>query len=282
MLAVVLLVLVGEAVAAPPAKTRPPIYVYCLEMGVKGTKPRPVPEQVALLKELGFDGISGLFLLDPKLDEYLRAIDAAGLKLHMLQLSMNVNPSKPAFNPGLPDAIRKLKGRAVTISLTLEGLKAGDPAGIEPTVKALRQLGDVAAEADARISIYQHVNVWSESLPFILDVVKKVDHPRVGYNFNVCHWLKVDGQKDYKPLLKENASKLFCVTICGAEVGSSTWTDGLIQPLDKGNFDNRGLMRFLGEIGYEGPVGLMCYGVPGDPKDHLARSLTTWKGWYEK
>lgn len=270
----------SHTLAAPPAKAPPPLYVYCLEMGVPGVKQRSIPEQAKLLKEMGYDGISGLFLLDPKLDEYLRAIDEAGIKLHMLQLSLNVDPTKPAYDPRLPDAIRKLKGRAVTVSLTLTGLKAADPAGMDYAVKALRQLGDVAAEGDSRISIYQHVNCWSESLPFIIEVVKKVDHPRVGYNFNLCHWLKVDGEKDYRPLLTDNAAKLFCVTICGAQIGSAKWTDGLIQSLDRGNFDNPALLKLLDQIGYTGPVGLMCYGVPGDPRDHLARSLKTWKSWY--
>ena len=76
----------------------------------------------------------------------------------------------------------------------------------------------------------------------------KADHPQVGVNFNLCHWLKVDGDKDYRPVLRENAGKIFVVTINGAQVGSSTWTDGLIQPLDRGDFDNRQLLATLREV----------------------------------
>jgi sugar phosphate isomerase/epimerase len=112
-----------------------------------------------------------------------------------------------------------------------------------------------------------------------IELVKRVNHPNVGYNFNVCHWLKVEGNKDYRPLLRANAEKLFCVTICGAQIGAKTWTNGLIQPLDRGDFDNRALLATLQEIGYRGPVGIMCYGIPGDARDYLRRSLETWKRW---
>ena len=130
------------------------------------------------------------------------------------------------------------------------------------------------------MAIYNHVGNWTESLPFIIDVVRKVNHPQVGFNFNLCHWLKVDGAKDYRPLLRDNAGKLFCVMVNGAQCGAEDWTNGLIQPLDKGDFDNRRLLTTLAEIGYRGPVGLMCYGVPDEPREHLRRSMGVWKAWF--
>lgn len=268
--------------AEAAARPAPKLYVYCLGLGVPQTKPWPAPVQAKLLRELGFDGISGLFLMDADLDEQLRAIDALGVEVSMLQLGLNVDPARPAYDPRLPEAIRKLKGRPTTVSFTLNGLKPADPAGMATAVRALRELGDVAAEAGLRISVYHHVNCWSESVEFVTGLVKEVDHPQVGFNFNLCHWLKVEGDKDYRPLLQANAAKLFCVTICGAQRGAATWTHGLIQPLDQGDFDNPALLRFLDECGYRGPVGLMCFGIAGDPRDHLARSLRTWNSWHGK
>ncbi|MGA2661257.1 MAG: hypothetical protein ABSH34_27555 [Verrucomicrobiota bacterium] len=77
----------------------------------------------------------------------------------------------------------------------------------------------------------------------------------------------VDGPQDYRPVLHENARKIFAVTINGATIGSKTWTNGLIQPLDRGDFDNRRLLSMLDEIGYRGPIGVMCYGIAGDARD---------------
>lgn len=265
----------GDTKAAPP-----PVYAYCVEFGVPKLKPRPMPELAGLLRALGFDGGGFPILTGPRLEETLQACDEAGLKVYLLQTAINLGPKATApYDPAVGEAIRKLKGRPVTVVVTLGGLKPGDPAGMATAVKALRELGDVAAEAGVQISAYNHVNSWNESVPFNIDLVKKVNHPKVGYNFNVCHWLKVDGNQDYRPLLRANADKLFCVTICGAQIGAKTWTNGLIQPLDQGDFDNRALLATLREIGYRGPVGIMCYGIPGDAKDYLQRSMKTWREW---
>jgi sugar phosphate isomerase/epimerase len=259
---------------APPT---PKFYAYCVELGVPNVTPHPLADQVKLLRDLGFDGLGWELWLDDTIAPSLKVIEDADLGLYLVWTSVNLNPAQAAFDPRLPSAIRKLKGRPVTVSVLLRGFKPGDPQGIEPAVKVLRQLGDVAAEAGVRLSIYNHVNDWSESLPFIVETVKRVNHPQVGFNFNLCHWLKVEGARDWRPVLRENVAKLFCVTINGATVGAETWTHGLIRPLDEGDFDNRALLATLREIGYRGPVGLMCYGVPGEPREHLARSMRTWR-----
>ena len=37
-------------------------------------------------------------------------------------------------------------------------------------------------------------------------------------NFNLCHWLRVDGDKDYRPILRENAEKI-----------QASYTDGILE-----------------------------------------------------
>ena len=264
----------------PVSSAWPELYAYCVEVGVPGLKPRPLAEQAKLLRELDFDGIGWSLKPGDGLD--LKILDEAGLPLRMAWAMMNVNPAKgPAYNPALPEIIRKLQGRPVTVCVLITGLKSGDPQGMETAVKALRELGDIAAEVGARISIYNHDGFWAERIPFVLEVIAKVNHPQVGFNFNVSHWLKAEGDKDYRPLLRANVAKLFCVTINGATVGAKTWASGLIRPLDEGDFDNRRLLATLREIGYHGPVGLMCFSIPGDACGHLTRSMNTWKSWRE-
>jgi sugar phosphate isomerase/epimerase len=161
----------------------------------------------------------------------------------------------------------------------LQGIPPGEPQGRPKAVEILRRLGDVAAEAGLRISIYHHTGDWTESLNQALNVAKETNHPRVGVNFNLCHWLKIDGDQDYRSVLRENAERIFAVTINGAQIGAPTWTNGLIQPLDRGDFDNRQLLATLHEVGYRGPIGLMCYGIQGDAREHLQRSMAVWKTW---
>jgi sugar phosphate isomerase/epimerase len=251
----------AEAPGASPEADRAPwapkLYGFCVD--THDAKKRSMPEQAQMLRELGFDGAGYPLWLDESLEKNLRTLDESGLTVYLLHASINVDPKSPPYDPRLPDAIRKLKGRPVTISVLLRGFPP--------------------AQSGLRISIYHHTGDWTESLLFALRVVKEVDHPQVGANFNLCHWLMVDGDKDYRPVLRENAAKIFAVTINGAKLGSKTWTNGLIQPLDQGDFDNRQLLRTLREIGYRGPIGLMCYGIPGDAREHLERSIKVWRTW---
>lgn len=269
----------AEATAAAADVWPPPLYGFCME--IHDARKRTLPEQAELLRELGFPGVGYPLWLDGQLERNLATLDAAGLQVFLLYASVNVHPQQAPYDPRLPAAIRQLRGRPVTISLLLRGFPPGDPQGEERAVQLLRELGDVAAEAGLRISLYHHVNDWTESLLHAVRLVRRVDHPQVGVNFNLCHWLKIDGDRDYRPVLRENADKLFAVTINGAQRGSNTWTDGLIQPLDRGDFDNRQLLATLREIGYRGPIGLMCYGIPGDAREHLERSLQVWRSWQE-
>ena len=273
-----LLLPIASAAAAESGRAPPKFYAYCVEVGAPGVKPRPLAEQARILRDLGYDGI-GLGL-DANIESNLKLLDAAGLQLYMLWANVNVAPGTgkgTAISPALSDAIRKLKGRPTVVSVLLGGMKPGDRKGMDSAVKTLRDLGDLAADAGVKISIYNHVGNWTESLPFVIEVVRKTNHPKVGYNFNLCHWLKVEDGKDYRPLLLENAERLFVVTINGATTGATAWTNGLIRPLDEGDFDNRQLLRTLRDIGYRGPVGLMCFGIPGDAREHLTRSMKAWR-----
>lgn len=255
----------------------PKVFGFCMQ--VSDAKQRTLPEQAQMLRALGFDGVGYPIWLDESLDRNLRVLDDAGLKVYLVEATVNVNPAAPPYDPRLPEAIRKLKGRPATICLTMRGFPPGDPRGEESAKKTLRELGDLAASSGLRISIYHHTGDWTASLLFALKIVNEINHPQVGVNFNLCHWLMVDGDKDYRPLLRKNAARIFIVTINGAQMGTKTWTNGLIQPLDQGDFDNRQLLATLRDAGYRGPIGLMCYGIPGDARDHLERSMRVWKTW---
>ncbi|MCX6922612.1 MAG: TIM barrel protein, partial [Verrucomicrobia bacterium] len=109
-------------------------------------------------------------------------------------------------------------------------------------------------------------------------VADKVDRPNVGVMFNLCHWLRVDKSRDYRPLLKQAMPRLWAVSINGADdFDEKPGWDHYIQPLDKGSFDVGKLLKTLKELGYKGPIGLQCYGIGGDVREHLARSLAAWQ-----
>ena len=109
--------------------------------------------------------------------------------------------------------------------------------------------------------------------------MKKVDRKNVGVGFNLCHFLKLDDEKNLERRLKEAMPYLFAVSINGADGGDTNrmgW-DRLIQTLDRGSFDVGRVLKTLKQLGYTGPIGLQCYGIPGDNRENLKRSMKAWR-----
>jgi len=66
------------------------------------------------------------------------------------------------------------------------------------------------------------------------------------------------------------------VTINGADAGNKE-LKACIQPLGSGNFDVGGFLTKLAALGWNGPVGLQHYGITGDAKANLQRSMDAWR-----
>lgn len=256
------IMMVLGALLAFQSQAAPKFFPYC----VKSTP--------AELKALGYDGCEIPFVTGEALEQRIKAADEAKMAIAKTYITHDV--SKPFPVEKLEAFMTPLKGRATVIELALTGYPAGSPEGLEPTVKLLKDLGARAAKYELSIALYNHVKTYCESVPFAIEVVNKVNLPNVGYCFIVCHWLHIEGAKDYRPLLKANPEKLFMVGTNGATIELKGW-DNLICPLDVGNFDNAQLLQTLTEINYKGMVGLQCYGIKLPEKEHLKRSIDTWK-----
>jgi len=116
-----------------------------------------------------------------------------------------------------------------------------------------------------------------ERAGFAAEVAERVGHPKVGVSFNLCHWLKLEGDKDWRLFLGKHAERTFAVTLNGATTTARDWGEGLVLPLDQGDFDTSELLVVLADIGYRAQVGLMCYSIPGDPRTRLSRSMKWWR-----
>jgi hypothetical protein len=89
----------------------------------------------------------------------------------------------------------------------------------------------------------------------------------------------VEGEQNMRPLMEAAMPYLFVVTINGADRGDTKkmgW-DRLIQPLDSGSFDTYQFVKTLKELGYTGPIGLQHYGIKGDARENLRRSMSAWR-----
>ena len=250
-----------------------PFFALCHD--THDAKKRGLKEQAELLKELGFDGCAHLWL--GGVPERLKTLDEAGLKLAEIYVQVNLS-AKPPYDPKLNEVIKLLKGRDTILGLLMVGAPRSSQDADERGVAILREIADLAAEGGLRVAIYHHTGDWTERVEDAVRVVKKADRKNLGVHFNLCHWLKADGKWDLDATLKLAQPHLFVVTINGAENADPKlgW-DKLIQPLGRGAFDVAGLLGKLKGIGYAGPIGLMCYGLGGDARDHLAPSMAAWR-----
>lgn len=262
--------------AAADEKKDYPFFPFCIDW--HDAKHRNFEEQAVMLKELGYDGVGHIWL--DKVDERIKTLDAQGLKLYQITMQVDVAPDKQPYDvQKFKDVLALIKGRNVQFCLLVSGGKPSDESLDPQAVKVLREMSDLATDSGAQLLLYPHVANWIERIEDSIRVADKVDRPNVGVMFNLCHWLRVDKSRDYKPLLEKAMPRLWAISLNGADENdpNPSGFERYIQPLDQGSFDVGKFLKTLKEVGYKGPIGLQCYGIGGDAREHLARSMEAWK-----
>jgi sugar phosphate isomerase/epimerase len=195
----------------------------------------------------------------------------------------NLDPDQPAYDPALPQVIKRLRGRETFLWLYVRSgkFKPSSSDGDRQAVKVVGELADLCEQSGIRIALYPHTGFYVQRVEDAVRVAEKVDRKNVGVTFNLCHWLKVDGPKNMKTKMEQALPHLFLVTINGADSDGQNW-DRLIQPLDRGSFDVYVFVKTLRDLGYTGPIGLQCYAVPGDKYENLKRSVEAWRKLRER
>jgi sugar phosphate isomerase/epimerase len=250
-----------------------PFFVF--DNGIKDDKHKTAKEQIEMVKELGYEGIAGR--ADETLGGFLEELDKNSLSMVAVYLGANIDADQQAYGPELKEAIELLKGRNTILWLYMQSKKLkpstveGDPRAVE----IVQEIADMAAENGLRVALYPHASFWLEKVEDGIRVAKKVDRKNVGVTFNLCHWLRTEDENNMRSLINSAMPNLFIVSINGADSGGEDWKT-LIQTLDRGNFNMRRFLRTLNRAGYNGPIGLQCYGIGGDAYDNLKRSMDAW------
>ena len=248
---------------------------FAMDTGTKDATHQTAKAQAEMLKELGYPGIGGS--LD-NLSEMLDELDKNGLKLFAVYTGAWLDTDKEKYEPRLREAIKLLKGRGTILWLFIQSSqhKLSSPEGDPRAVEIVREIADMADESGLKVALYPHTNFWLERVEDAIRVAEKVNRKNVGVTFNLCHWLMVDKEESMEAQLKLAMPYLYVVTINGADSGGKDWTT-LIQTLDRGTFDIHKFLKTLKALGYTGPIGLQHYGIKGDARENLQRSLAAWR-----
>lgn len=253
-----------------------PFFAYCID--THDSIKRSLADQATMLKELGYNGVGHLWLENVK--ERLETIESVGLRLFQITLRVDLSSSDTPYDVHkLQEVLPLLAGKQVQLCLIVAGGAPSDESLDDVAVPIIRSLATMAAPYGVEILLYPHVSDWLERVEDAIRIARKVGHPNVGIMFNLCHWLKVDKEENLKPLLISALPFLRAVSINGADHAAAIreGTGNWIQPLDSGTYDVGEFLVSLKELGYNGPVGLQCWGIEGDARDHLSRSMTAWK-----
>jgi len=259
-----------------PRPLLPDSPLFGLAIGMHDARFHSPQAKAVLMDELGYAGMAHLGLDD--VPETVAALEGLGLKLFAVYTAINLDPDQPPYDPRMDELFRQLEGRETIVWLHTQGrhYKTSSPKGDARAVKIIRHLADRAARYDLRLSLYPHAGLWMERVDDALRVARKVSRKNVGVTFNLCHWLKIERDTPYELLLQRAMPRLSVVTINGADREGRSWKE-LIQTLDQGDFDLAGFLHVLDRLDYQGPVGLQCYGIHGDERANLARSMAAWR-----
>jgi len=254
---------------APPSK-KPFSAFYAFDTAFWGHQGWGADKQAKLLKELGYDGIGMSGLRD--LENRVAAFEKQGLKVFNLYVGANLG-GKPVVSAELKKTFPLLKEHGIDLWMPLSGPKNMSE---EAKVAALQELADAAGEHDVRIVIYPHHGCLAPTASSALPLVKKAERKNLGLTINLCHELKAGNGRALPGIVKQCGPYITLVSINGADLDGNNW-GALIQPLDRGDFDVPGLLKELQAVGYEGSIGLQCYGIREAPEQHLKRSISRWQ-----
>ena len=250
---------------------------FAMDTGTRDAAHQTADAQVDMIADLGFAGIGPTYTTPDALRDMLAALDHQHLRLFALYLHLDLDAATPV-SPQILDSINQLRGREGTILwlfVTTAALKPSDPAGDARAVPVLRELATLAEQAKLCVALYPHTGLWVERVEDAVRLARQVDRKNLGVTFNLCHWLMVDG-KDLDARLADARPMLMAVTLNGADTGGKDWGK-LIQPLDSGTFPVPDLLDKLRSLDYHGPVGLQHYGIAGDARANLQRSMNGWR-----
>ncbi|MCC6797612.1 MAG: sugar phosphate isomerase/epimerase [Candidatus Hydrogenedentes bacterium] len=241
---------------------------FVFDNGVGRDQQWTIEQQAEALARFGYAGIG--YSGTEHLDERLAAFKQHKLRVFNIYVPCYVDKD-PTYGDDLKAAIARLKDTGVVIWLTVQGAAEDDA----KAVKAVTEIADLAAASNLKVALYPHAGFFVADIEDALRVVRKVDRKNCGVTFNLCHELNAGNEARFDQLIEEAAPHLFLVSINGAD-HEGGW-DKLIQPLGNGSFDVVRLLRKIFDVGYEGPIGLQCYQVPGDTLANLEHNMKQWR-----
>lgn len=257
--------------------------VFPLCMDTHDSAKRSLDEQARLFRELGYAGCGHLchdlgygpisHPANATVEDRAETLAAEGLRLTQAYGRVYLERDVPINLERIRQMMPTLAAHQSQLVLLLLGNRASDLDA--KAVAVLGQIADIAKPHGVRIALYPHATDYTETAGEALRVLGKLNRPEeVGLMFTFQHWKMRDPNRDLRAVLREAAPWLMSVSINGTNLG-----DDATLPLGAGSYDVGEMLGILREIDFQGPVGVMCWGMPGDVRTHLEASMNQWRKW---
>ena len=158
----------------------------------------------------------------------------------------------------------------------------------EVIVRVLRTMAEDAQEQDVRVVVYPHFNMSISTAEQASTFIAAVDHPNLQNSLHSCHEIRGGNQYDMESVVEDYGHETAIVAIAGADDDAyagppsvlAQWSD-CIKPLDNGDWSLLPFLQALEDEGYEGPVILQTFGIPG-PLSHLEDSIVAYDEYLDQ
>lgn len=252
--------------------------LFAFQTGFAKAKSKDAWYLSELVEKSGFDGVELMGL--GQVDAYVPELEKRGLKIYSLYLGVNLDKDTP-YDPKIKETLTRHQGKIPYVWLHIghRKLRNSDPAGDDRCVEVLREMAEWCEPLGVKIGIYHHVGQWSEKFSDGVRIARKVKRNNVGAVFNLCHYLRTSGSENLEKELGDAFPHVMLVSINGADTGNtkSMGWDRLIQPLGKGSFDVKRVLKVLKEKKYTGPIGLQGFAVPEKPEIFFPASVKAYR-----
>ncbi len=239
-------------------------------------------EQINLLKEYGYDGITLRMAKAEHVQEYKEFVEIVDrtddFKIYSVFVRYNFDDT-PEDQNRWKTVVDLIQNKGIDLWFIFG--KPVEGVNDEFVESILRKVVEYSAAKKVPVTLYPHSWCYFYSAEQSLPMVKKINHPNLKLALHTCHELKAGHGGRLDEVVYNTKDYLSFITIAGAaketDMTSRKAMDRTtIQPLEDGEYDMAPFLKALKKVNFKGPVGYINFKFDKEPHDYLPKSLAEW------
>ncbi|MGX5819290.1 sugar phosphate isomerase/epimerase family protein [Chitinophaga lutea] len=234
------------------------------------SKERSPQQRAAMLNDLGITRLAYDWRVRhvPTFDAEMDALKAHNIRLEAFWLPSGPDPANDPYIDTIFSLLRRHQVKTQLWCMLYgipgeEGMTRQER--IKASAKPLAWLARKAQEIGCTLGLYNH-NGWFGEPENQLDIIQTIGLPNVGIVYNFSH--SETQIRHFREFFPKILPHLHALNITGLIDADSA----VVVPVGKGNLE-AGLMRYVRESGYRGPIGIINESFAPDAADGLRMNI---------